>query len=148
MCYVYHMCIYIYIYIFIHIYIYIYTQLFTLLDVRVSSLRRGHANLLCIVPILTDDARRESRRIDAYGTEVTNQRRYQRYRTWLYLADFISRCAHAGTRTCAGAQLFLPPWILKHRHLPSGAWFVPRCVPCLTVPCRAVPLFDRSLGHP
>ena len=28
----------------------------------VSSLRRGHANLLCIVPILTDDPRRESRR--------------------------------------------------------------------------------------
>ena len=27
---------------------------------RLSSLRRGHANLLCIVPILTDDPRRES----------------------------------------------------------------------------------------
>ena len=26
-----------------------------------SSLRRGHANLLCIVPILTDDPRRESK---------------------------------------------------------------------------------------
>jgi hypothetical protein len=26
----------------------------TLLDLCVSSLRRGHANLLCIVPILTD----------------------------------------------------------------------------------------------
>ena len=25
-----------------------------------SSLRRGHANILCIVPILTDDPRRES----------------------------------------------------------------------------------------
>ena len=33
---------------------------FTLLDLCVSSLRRGHANLLCIVPILTDDPRRES----------------------------------------------------------------------------------------
>ena len=32
----------------------------TLLDLCVSSLRRGHANLLCIVPILTDDLRRES----------------------------------------------------------------------------------------
>jgi len=32
----------------------------TLLDMCVSSLRRGHANLLCIVPILTDDPRRES----------------------------------------------------------------------------------------
>ena len=29
----------------------------TLLDMCVSSLRRGHANLLCIVPILSDDPR-------------------------------------------------------------------------------------------
>ena len=35
-------------------------KLFTLLDLCVSSLRRGHANLLCIVPILTDDHRRGS----------------------------------------------------------------------------------------
>ena len=35
-------------------------KMFTLLDLCVSSLRRGHANLLCIVPILTDDPRRES----------------------------------------------------------------------------------------
>ena len=34
----------------------------TLLDLCVSSLRRGRANLLCIVPILTDDLRRESDR--------------------------------------------------------------------------------------
>ena len=34
--------------------------LFTLLDLCVSSLRGGHANLLCIVPISTDDPRRES----------------------------------------------------------------------------------------
>ena len=33
--------------------------MFTLLDVCVSSLRRGHANLPCIVPILTDDPRRK-----------------------------------------------------------------------------------------
>ncbi len=35
-------------------------KMVTLLDLCVSSLRRGHANLLCIVPILTDDPRRES----------------------------------------------------------------------------------------
>ena len=35
-------------------------KLVTLLDLCVSSLRRGHANLLCIVPILTDDLRRGS----------------------------------------------------------------------------------------
>lgn len=37
-------------------------KLGTLLDLCVSSLRRGHANLLCIVPILSDDPRRESKR--------------------------------------------------------------------------------------
>ena len=35
-------------------------QSFTLLDLCVSSLRGGHANILCIVPILTDGSRRES----------------------------------------------------------------------------------------
>ena len=34
----------------------------TILDFCVSSLRRGHANLLCIVPILTDVSRRSSGR--------------------------------------------------------------------------------------
>ena len=32
-----------------------------ILDLCVSSLRRGHANLLCIVPILADDLRRGSK---------------------------------------------------------------------------------------
>ena len=36
-------------------------QLFTLLDLCVSSLRRGRANIFCIVPISTDDPRRESK---------------------------------------------------------------------------------------
>ena len=35
-------------------------KLFTLLDLCVSSLRRGHANFFCIVPILPDVPRRES----------------------------------------------------------------------------------------
>ena len=34
----------------------------SLLDMCVSSLRRGHANLLCIVPSLMDDLRRGSSR--------------------------------------------------------------------------------------
>jgi len=37
-----------------------FVKLYTLLDFCVSSLRRGHANLLCTVPSLTDDPRRES----------------------------------------------------------------------------------------
>jgi len=36
------------------------SQLCTLLDLCVSSLPRGHANLLCIVSIVTDDSRRKS----------------------------------------------------------------------------------------
>ena len=35
-------------------------EMFTLLDSCVSSLRRGHADIICIVPSLTDDPRRES----------------------------------------------------------------------------------------
>ena len=42
-------------------------KIITLLDLCVSSLRRGHANLLCIVPILTDDPRRESKRLIRTG---------------------------------------------------------------------------------
>ena len=46
-------------------------NLVTLLDLCVSSLRRGHANLLCIAPILTDDPRRESGIfLDAKGTKL------------------------------------------------------------------------------
>ena len=37
-----------------------YKKLGTFLDLCVSSLRRGHANLLCIIPVLSDDPRRES----------------------------------------------------------------------------------------
>ena len=36
-------------------------ELFALLDLCVSSLRRGHANRFCIVPILTDDPRRKNK---------------------------------------------------------------------------------------
>ena len=46
-------------------------DMFTLLDLCVSSLRRGHANLLCIAPMLTDDPRRESastRHVVSQGT--------------------------------------------------------------------------------
>ena len=43
-------------------------KLFTLLDLCVSSLRRGHANILCILPNLTDDPRRESRLAAPFGT--------------------------------------------------------------------------------
>ena len=47
-------------------------KLFTLLDLCVSSLRRGHANLLCIVPILTDDPRRESKKYYCRNVQINN----------------------------------------------------------------------------
>ena len=47
-------------------------KMFTLLDLCVSSLRRGHANLLCIVPILTDDPRRESSIAAAAGRLIAS----------------------------------------------------------------------------
>ena len=67
-----HVYIYIYIYIHIHVYMYMWRSrtlsrepssvclLCTLLDLCVSSLSRGHANIIWIGPILTDDPRRES----------------------------------------------------------------------------------------
>ena len=47
-------------------------KLFTLLDVCASSLHRGHANILCIVPIITDDPRRESMPGRAFVTVPQN----------------------------------------------------------------------------
>jgi len=51
--------------------------LFTLLDLCVSSLRRGHANTLCTVPILTDDPRRESIRADAFMVKLMAWRAFR-----------------------------------------------------------------------
>ena len=56
-------------------------KLFTLLDLCVSSLRRGHANLLCIIPILTDDSRRRSaspRPPSVYARDFTTERKSRR----------------------------------------------------------------------
>ena len=54
-------------------------KLVSLLDLCVSSLRRGHANLLCIVPILTDDPRRESERCE---------NKVLRCLSWVGIGDF------------------------------------------------------------
>ena len=59
-------------------------KLFTLLDLCVSSLRRGHANLLCIVPILTDDLRRGSK------SEVEKKTSWNFFPT-----DFMNLCRFA-----------------------------------------------------
>ena len=64
----------------------------TLLDLCVSSLRRGHANLLCIVPILTDDPRRESNVIGAPGVNA------------LWNSSGRCRLVFSRTRKCAIRQ--------------------------------------------
>ena len=75
---------YTYIHIYIYIYIYVYMTLiiltilmcvlFTLLDWRVSSLRRGHANIICVAPSLTDDTRREPDRMADVGRRICLQK--------------------------------------------------------------------------
>ena len=53
----------------------LHKKLGTLLDLCVSSLRRGHANLLCIVPVLSDDPRRESGKLYIRDVHVVQQHR-------------------------------------------------------------------------
>ena len=56
-----HVCMYVYTHAFMHVCMYpcAAKQLFTLPDLCTSSLRRGHASLLCIVPILTECPQKE-----------------------------------------------------------------------------------------
>ena len=64
-----------------------------LLDLSASSLRRGHANLLCIVPSLMDDPRRESNAI-----------------ALIYVCVRVCACAwgaHAGAQASASAANWL-----------------------------------------
>ena len=88
-------------------------RLFTLLDLCVSSLRRGHANLLCIVPILTDDPRRESKYTYMYTDPSAHRPRRPRHHrstprrprgvflsrmlcctlVWLYVVHLFCSCA-------------------------------------------------------
>ena len=88
-------------------------KLFTLLDLCVSSLRRGHANLLCIVPILTDDPRRESKTIwKNYLSVVFRKRRMSTKTSWLAASREVQACiAGAGCET-------LPPQLLYRQKTP------------------------------
>ena len=80
--------------------------MFALLDLCVSSLRRGHANTLWIVPSLTDDPRRESVKIvwlfragSKFGGACTLPRREYtvavfciRSRPWRHMYIYIYIC--------------------------------------------------------
>ena len=57
----------------------------TLLDLCVSCLRRGRANLLCIVPILTYDPRRESESRNTYYDTMSYTIIYQ-HTLYLYIS--------------------------------------------------------------
>ena len=97
-----------------------FAKLFTLLDlcVCVSSLRRGHANILCIVPILTDDPRRESakshgcaRPVETLrGKAVSSQRN----------AGRIDPCMSAYEQTPATRT-----YASRHRYLADGSSIAP-----------------------
>ena len=94
-------------------------KLFTLLDLCVSSLRRGHANLLCIVPILTDDPRRESKqtsgkdcRQGAQNTTILKRKKVRTGRTELWnLATNVTVAilAQGTSWAVAVTQAFLLP---------------------------------------
>ena len=71
----------------------------SLLDLCVSSLRTGHANILCIVPSLTDDPRRESYlalwlrfpdllQVDVY-VGLCFMVRYINWCVWMYVYVYI-----------------------------------------------------------
>ena len=76
-------------------------NLVTLLDLCVSSLRRGHANLLCIVPILTDVPRKESEDFQFH------RRRWPRVRSGGYPRTPWFRGADADSRSSPRAA---GPW--------------------------------------
>jgi hypothetical protein len=52
----------------------------------VSSLRRGHANILCIVPILTDDPRRESTKATLMKARVSEHCSLPRMSACVFMA--------------------------------------------------------------
>ena len=72
----------------------------TLLDLCVSSLRRGHANLLCIVPILTDDPRKESEGGRASHPKISERL----FRSGLFASDAFRRRAAPPTGRAASAR--------------------------------------------
>ena len=58
-------------------------KLFSLLELCVSSLPRGHANLLCIVPILTDEPK-----LEAWGILIKYNQRQQKQKL-PYLSQYF-----------------------------------------------------------
>ena len=78
-------------------------KLFTLLDLCVSSLRRGHANLFCIVPILTDDPRRQSgKHACLKHTRLASSRRFA-----LACAAFVACSRLSTTSASPNPNLYL-----------------------------------------
>ena len=88
------------------------------LNLCVSSLRRGHANLLCIVPILSDDPRREStgqwvKKVLTLSQPPIQTCSHSRAKNLL----LFSICA---CQPCAGAMLIFSVSFQFYRMIPKG----------------------------
>ena len=97
-------------------------HMFTLLALCVSSLRRGHANLLCIVPSLTDDPRRES--IEAFVLFIVFFSLFSRTRTQLaFITSFILLSqGHRGPLSSSfsislSIHMYIRMYIYKHTYM-------------------------------
>ena len=89
----------------------------TLLDLCVSSLRRGHANLLCIVPILTDDPRRESNGLAvARARELRNKHVHEHMRAHKQTRASTQTNTHALTATHIHTHTHTLKHTLTHTH--------------------------------
>ena len=105
-------------------------NLSTLLDLCVSSLCRGHANLLCIVPILTDNPRRKSPltpgKMRKEGTIALHLMKDNDDEGFAFFSSWAScrkNCLHfsiCACHPCAGAMLILSVSFQFYRMIPEG----------------------------
>ena len=100
-----------------------YKKLCTLLDLCVSSLRRGHANLLCIVPILSDDPREESTWDALFGGGLLS-----RHPRWVADGLIDAKTARTGGPRLSGqnASSLAPPAGCAGFQHSKGDWSTPR----------------------
>jgi hypothetical protein len=73
-----------------------------LLDLRCSSRRRGHVNILCLVPIfITDDPRRESSRERSSMVTSATERAIAQPVAWAWVLKHEALPRHAKRDACA-----------------------------------------------
>ena len=94
----------------------VFKKMVTLLDLCVSSLRRGHANLLCIVPILTDDPRRESNNLYLTGNQYLRPDTRKDWHLEKHATTLATINTHPTTECCR--RLYLQKKGLRFRNSP------------------------------